>query len=256
MRSTRLMLCVRSFGGIAPVLCGGAMAVLAGCGLFRSEGKAASEGAHEAQGKKRVVVEMPWETTKARDNVEAPVLTVLVVDDGADGVAVPYIYGYPLYADGDAQQGILKLRHDNWEGANREQLQDENGVTRVRETLPKLGCELLGIAETETQFVPVELRCALPPPRELGGNKRPVLGELRAGATPDQVVDEPSIRKAFYGDWHLQHESLNKGKGDGFFNTDHGQLAFGFDRGKLVSVGYYFDPPVEAWRDPVLWATP
>jgi hypothetical protein len=242
MRSTRLLLCIGS--------------LLAGCGLFRSEGKSASEGEPEAGGAKRVMVEMPWETTKARDNVDAPVLTVVVLDDGRDGVAVPYLYGYPLYADGDAQHGILKLRHDNWEGSNREQQQDDHGITHVRETLPKLGCELLGIEESETQFVPIELRCALPPPRELGGSKRPVLGELHAGATPEQVVSEPSIRKAFYGEWHLQSESLAKGKGDGFFNTDHGQLAFGFDRGKLVSVAYYFDPPVKAWRDPALWAAP
>jgi hypothetical protein len=223
--------------------------------LFGSEGKSAREASPVTQ-RKSVVVEMPWETTKVRDDTAAPVLSVVTLDDGGDGVAVPYFYGYPLYAEGDAQRGILKLRHDNWEGANREQVQDESGVTRVREKLPKLGCELLGVAESESQFVPIELRCTLPPPRELGGNKRPVLGELRAGASPEQVVGEPSIRKAFYGEWHLQNDTLAKGKGEGLFNTDHGQLAFGFDRGKLVSVAYYFDPPVKSWRDPVLWAAP
>jgi hypothetical protein len=229
--------------------------LLAGCGLFRSEGKTAKQDAEET-GSHKVVVEMPWETTKVRDDVAAPIVSVVVVDDGADGVKVPYLYGYPLYAEGDAVLGVQKLRHDNWEGANRETMQDEHGLTRVRETLPKLGCEVLGIAESETQFVPLELRCALPPPRDLGGSKRPVLGELLAGASPQDVTAEPSIRKAFYGAWHLQSDALAKGKGEGLFNTDHGQLAFGFDKGRLVSVAYYFDPPVKGWRDPALWAAP
>jgi hypothetical protein len=174
-------------------------------------------------------------------------------------VPVPYLYGYPLYAEGDALRGIAKLRADNYEGATRETLEDENGVVHLLERLPMLGCEIEGIQETEAQFVPLELRCELPPPRELGGSKRPVLGSLQAGASPGQILKEPSIVKAFYGQWHLtQGEAPNKGKGDGlgFFNTDHGLLGFTFARGKLVRVAYYFDPPVKNWRDPALWMPP
>jgi hypothetical protein len=123
MPSTRLFLCIGS--------------LLAGCGLFRGDGKSANQSAPESTGAKpAIVVDMPWETTKARDDTAAPVLTVIVIDNGDDGVAVPYLYGYPLYAEGDAQRGIMKLRHDNWEGSNREHVPAEDGVTRIRETLP------------------------------------------------------------------------------------------------------------------------
>jgi hypothetical protein len=201
---------------------------------------------------------MPWETTKVRDDVEAPVVQVLLLNDGKRGVPVPYVYGYPIYPEGEAVQGLLKLRQDNMEGESREQREDERGVVHVRELLPKLGCVIEGVQETETQFVPLELRCDVPPPRDLGGAKRPVFGDVRAGAAPRDVLAQPIVAKAFYGDFHLQSDGLDKGKGEGtgYFNTDHGQLAFGFAKGKLVSVSYLFDPPVKAWRDPALWAGP
>lgn len=234
-----------------------AAVALGGCGLL-SEGKKNTETTAGRPQPRPVVVEMPWETTKVRDDEDAPVLRVALLDDGVDGVPVPYLYGYPLYAEGDAAQGIMKLRHDNWEGSTREKREDDNGVVHVRELLPMLGCEINGIEESEMRFVPLELRCELPAPRELGGPKRKVVGELRAGAAPEEVLEVPSLRKAFYGDFHLQSEDLGKRRrdGEGYFNTDHGQLAFGFERGKLVRISYYFDPPVESWRNPVLWTDP
>jgi len=233
---------------------------LFGCGLF-GEGSKASEtidesGSGRSQPSGAVAVEMPWETTKVRDDQSAPMLRVAVLEDGKRAVPVPYVYGYPIYGEGPALNGVMKLRMDNWDGASREQREDDQGVLRVRELLPKLGCTIEGVLENETQFVPLELRCSVPPPRDLGGGKRPVFGELRAGATPRDVLAEPVVRQAFHGDWHLQSEGLAKGKGEGVFNTDHGQLAFGFERGKLASVAYYFDPPVKGWRDPNLWALP
>jgi hypothetical protein len=239
-----------------------ASCALIGCGLFSGESKAGGseeapheeDEAHGAPGK--VAVEMPWETTKVRDDATAPVLRVVVLQDGKRPVPVPYVYGYPLYPEGAANRGLLKLRQDNYLGATREQREDEQGVIHVRELLPQLGCSIEGVLESEALFAPVELRCELPPPRDLGGSKRPVFGELRAGASPREVLAQEVVAKAFYGDWHMQSEGLAKGKGEGFFNTDHGQLAFGFERGKLVSVAYYFDPPVKGWRDPSLWAQP
>lgn len=237
---------------------------LSGCGLLGEGSKASDSASSEeehAQARRapgKVVVEMPWETTKVRDDQNAPVVQVVLLNDGRRGVAVPYVYGYPLYPEGDAVRGLVKLRQDNAEGATREQRVDERGVTHLRELLPKIGCAIEGVLESETQFVPIELRCELPAPRDLGGAKRPVFGELLAGAAPREVIAQPIVRKAFYGDFHLQSGDLDKGKGDGegYFNTDHGQLAFGFDRGKLASVSYFFDPPVKAWRDPALWAAP
>jgi len=234
---------------------------LFGCGLF-GEGSKASEPAEpendhsSSQPSGKVDVEMPWETTKVRDDATAPVVRVVVLQSGKRAVPVPYVYGYPIYPEGAATQGLLKLRIDNYEGATREQREDEQGVVHVRELLPKLGCTIEGVLEGETQFVPSELRCDVPAPKELGGTKRPVFGEVRAGATPRDVLAQPVVGKAFYGDWHMQSEGFAKGKGEGFFNTDHGQLAFGFERGKLVSVAYYFDPPVKGWRDQSLWALP
>jgi hypothetical protein len=244
-----------------PLLCALTPLALFGCGLLGEGSKAAErppeeEAARPSASSGKVAVEMPWETTKVRDDETAPVLRVAVLADGRRGVAVPYVYGYPIYPEGAATQGLLKLRLDNWEGATREQQEDEQGVMRVRELLPKLGCSIEGIQESESQFVPIELRCGLPAPRDLGGSKRPVFGELRAGAAPGDVLSQPVVRQAFYGDWHMQSEGLAKGRGEGLFNTDHGQLAFVFDKGKLVSFAYYFDPPVKGWRDPNLWAMP
>lgn len=233
---------------------------LLGCGLFGEGSKASETPEHEtdhpSQASGKVQVDMPWETTKVRDDATAPILRVAVLPNGKRSVAVPYVYGYPIYPEGEATQGLLKLRQENYEGATREQREDEQGVTHVRELLPRLGCTIEGLLEAETQFVPIELRCSVPPPKDLGGSKRPVFGEARAGASPRDVLNQEVVGKAFYGDWHMQSEGLAKGKGEGFFNTDHGQLAFGFERGKLISVAYYFDPPVKGWRDQSLWALP
>ena len=203
-----------------------------------------------------VAVPVPWETTAGRDDRTAPVVNVMLMDDGADGVAVPWVYGYPLYAEGDAEQSIAKLRHDNWTGATQEQTQDDAGVVHVAEHLPALGCRFDGIQETPSKFVPLSFTCELPPPKALGGNKRPVLGELTTGAKAASLLKEKSIEQAFLGEFHLKSDGFDAGNGIGYFNTTHGQLAFGFERGKLARVIYYFDPSVKAWQTPTLWVNP
>jgi hypothetical protein len=229
-----------------------------GCGLFE-RGKAGEDSTtpeqQAQQRKQEVVVNVPWDAS-GRDDPNVPVLRVTVFENGADGVPVPFIYGYPLYAGGSAARGVLKLRQDNWADAEQEEYQDEDGVVHFREEFRSLKCTIEGIKESETKRVPRSLVCDLPPPKALGGRKRPVLGELRAGARADDVVMEPSMVEAFFGEWHLTDDDFASGNGVGFFNTDSGLLAFGFKRGRLDSIGYYFDPTDKRWQEPVLWIKP
>ncbi|MDH5675531.1 MAG: hypothetical protein OEZ06_25640 [Myxococcales bacterium] len=231
---------------------------VAGCGLLGGEGSSGDGDGESAGGespRKAVMVEMPWDTTAVRDKKTAPIVSVVVVDDGRDGVPVPHIYGYPLWAEGQASRGILKLRHDNYSEATLENFEDEHGVKHWEERLPALGCTFHGIEETEIERVPLSLSCELPAPAALGGKKRPVVGELTVGAHADKVVSEPSLVHAFLGDWHLVEGDLKK-SGVGFFNTEHGQLAFEFERGRLSRVTYHFDPPEKRWRSAMLWVQP
>ena len=228
--------------------------LVAGCSVFGTS----KSGDDTASGPERraVVVEMPWETTKVRDNGDAPAVSVALMDDGVDGVPVPYIYGYPIYGRGQAMEGVLKLRTDNYEGASRDVQTDEHGVLIRTEELPQLGCHIEGFEETERKFVPVVLRCEMPPPRAYGGKKRSVIGSLKAGARVEQVVAEPSLKEAFLGDWHLLEGDPDGAKAVGYFNTEHGQLAFEFEKGRLGAVAYYFDPSQKQWQQPTLWAVP
>jgi len=238
-----------------------ALAMLTGCGLVGRSDTAADEDGEATSGgvakpvKQAVHVEMP-EAALTRDDKEAPIVEVVLYDDGVHGVSVPYVYGYPIYAKGTARRGILKLRLENYEGAERESYEDEDGVVRVVERLPAIGCRIEGIQETKTVFVPLSLKCELPAPRALGGKRRPVLGELKQSAKVKDVLAEPSIQKAFLGDFHLTSDGFDSGDGEGYFNTDHGQIAFQFHRKRLTTFAYYFDPPVKEWRNAELWVQP
>lgn len=238
-----------------------ALSMAGGCGLIGRSGSTSDEDDGASSGgsarpvKRAVHVEMP-EAALTRDDKQAPIVEVIHYDDGVHGVPVPYVYGYPLYAEGTARRGILKLRLENYEGAERESYEDEDGVMHVVERLPSIGCRIEGIQESQMVFVPLSLTCELPAPRALGGKKRPVLGELRQSAKVDDVLAEPSIKKAFLGDFHLTSDNFDSGEGEGFFNTDHGQLAFQFHRKRLTTFSYYFDPPVKEWRSAELWVQP
>jgi hypothetical protein len=226
-----------------------------GCGLFEKSKASEESTTAEKQKKQEVVVNVPWDSS-GRDDHSVPVLRVTVFENGADGVPVPFIYGYPLYAGGSAARGVLKLRQDNWADAEQEEYQDEHGVVHFREDFRSLKCAIEGIKETETKHVPRSLICDLPAPKQLGGKKRPVVGELRTGARADDVVMEPSLVEAFLGEWHLTDEGFAGGNGEAYFNTENGLLSFGFKRGRLVSIGYYFDPKDKRWQEPVLWIKP
>ncbi len=238
------------------------MSLLVGCGLFsKKEGTTAAEQSSapvssvEHIKRPEVAVDVPWDTS-ARDNQQEPILKVALIGDESNPVPVPFLYGYPLYAGGDAARGILKLRHDSWTGVEQVDFEDETGVQRRSEHFPLLGCTIEGIKQDATTFIPLSLICELPPPDDLGGSKRPVVGSVKAGAREKAIIKEPSIRKAFFGNWHLKSTDFDTGNGEAYFNTDHGLLVFGFDGGRLARVGYYFHPPEKRWQAAMLWVNP
>jgi hypothetical protein len=199
-----------------------------------------------------VAVAMPRETAAARDNRAAPILQVATVGN----VVFPYVYGYPIYPEGDAARGILALRGENANGAKQVDREDAEGVVHAVEDLPQLGCKFEGIRENLNKFVPLSLTCELPAPKGLGGSKKPVLGALMVGAKAEQVLQEPTVKQTFLGAFHLTSDDFASGSGTGYFNTTHGQLALVFSRKKLARFVYYFDPGVKGWQNPVLWVRP
>jgi hypothetical protein len=199
-----------------------------------------------------IEIPLPAESTAARDNRRVPVLQVLTTSN----VVYPTVYGYPIYPEGDAAQGLYMLRRDNWSSVRRKESTDSEGVVHESEEYPQLGCQIDGVRENVNRFVPLSLTCELPPPKQLGGAKRPVFGSLMSGAKADQLLKDRSVEEIFLGAFHLTSGDFQGGSGEGFFNTTHGQLAFGFSKKKLTRFVYYFDPTVQAWQNPTLWGKP
>ena len=199
-----------------------------------------------------VHIALPTESTAVRDDRRAPILEVA----SQGSVVFPKVYGYPIYPDGDAAQGIAMLRRDNWSGVRKSESPDDAGVVHEIEEYPALGCRFDGVRENLNKFVPLSLTCDLPPPKNVGGSKRPVIGTLASGAKAEQLLKDKSVEEIFLGEFHLKSEDFDGGSGLGYFNTTHGQLAFGFARKKLTRFVYYFDPGVKGWQNPTLWVTP
>lgn len=199
----------------------------------------------------RADVAMPAEPMSVRDDRTAPILNVATAGE----VVYLLVYGYPLYPAGDAARGIRALRTENAAGARHEDREDAAGVVHAVEVLPQLGCRFDGVREDPVTYVPVSLTCELPAPKMLGGNNRPVLDGAPAGARPEQILREPSVREVFLGEFHMSSDGFESGSGTGYFNTTHGQLALEFVRKKLERFVYYFDPSVKGWRDPATWTT-
>lgn len=224
-----------------------------GCATFGQKPAASeAEAEPETVGSGAVAVAMPREATAVRDNRNAPILQVAT----AGSVVFPYVYGYPIYPDGDAARGISTLRAENWTGARQADRQDEAGVVHASEDLPQLGCRFDGIRENINKFVPLSLTCELPAPKSLGGAKRPVLDNVAAGAKAEQLLQDKTIQDTFMGAFHLTSDDFAAGSGTGYFNTTHGQLAFVFAKKKLTRFVYYFDPSVKGWQNPALWVKP
>lgn len=230
------------------------LACIVSCGGAKTS-KNAEESTTPVRATKAVVVDVPWDTS-ARDDINSAILRVAVLDDGADGVIVPYLYGYPIYAENNTSRAIFKLRQDNWTGAEPEEFEDAAGVRHYNENIVALGCVIEGIKESDTRLVPLSIICQLPPPKKYGGVRRPAVGALATGAKAEEIIQEPSIRKAFLGGWHLVSDDFDTGNGIAYFNTAHGLLAFGFTGGRLDRIAYYFSPSEKRWQEPTLWIKP
>jgi hypothetical protein len=241
--------------GLARVRVAGVVALHAcvmGCATTGATTQTPKEGALASVipgADKHVPVEMPAEAAQVRENVSAPILSVATIDE----VVYPYVYGYPLYPEGDGARGIVELRKASREGAKCSKAPDKDGVVRVAEELPAIGCRFEGVREGKREFVPVSLTCSLPAPSALGGAKRPVLGSIAVGAKAEEILTEPTVVENFLGAFHLTSDDFAGGSGTAYFNTTHGQIAFVFKGQKLDHFVYYFDPGVPGWHDQKLW---
>lgn len=243
----------RGIGGAAML----ALALIAGgCGLLANSKKQGGPAAAEASAAPEPTVIVDGDIPAARDDESAPVLAVQLMGEGKALTPVPYLYGYPLYPGGGGTHGLRRLRQDNWTGYEREESEDQDGVVRVRETFPSLGCRFEGIQQDETTYVPLFVQCDVPAPDERGGKARPAVGELRAGAKAKEVPLEPTLEQAYLGDWHITTKGFDGKNGTGYFNTGGGLLGFGFEKGKLTSIAFLFDTPEERWRSSALWSPP
>lgn len=197
-----------------------------------------------------VHISLPSESK--RDDRKAPILEVA----SSGNVVFATVYGYPIYPEGDAAGGILMLRRENWSNVKKSQREDDGGVVHEIEEYPELGCRIDGVRENANKFVPLSLTCELPAPKAAGGPKRPVIGSLMAGAKAEQLLKDKSVTEVFLGAFHLKSDDFDGGSGVGYFNTTHGQLAFGFSKKRLHRFVYYFDPNVKGWQNPTLWVKP
>ena len=217
-----------------------------------AKGLASDYGQEQAR---TVVLETPASSPIERDDRKAPVVRIALFGTSSEPVGVPYLYGYPMYAEGTALQGVRLMRQDNWSGVERTEQQGDAGVVQIRELLPSIGCEFVGIQEDVGKYVPLSVTCELPQARGKNGS-RPVIGDVGPGARMSAVLSEPSVAKAFLGEFHAQTPGLESGDGVGYFDTPHGLLGFGFKNGKLSSVSFVFAPPQTNWRTQELWNEP
>lgn len=248
---------------IAVVVVIHAVLVIGACGLGKPSGKSSSAEStsgglatdYAKEESRAIVLDTPSSSPVERDDRKAPVVRIAVFGSSSQPIGVPYLYGYPLYAQGTALQGVRLMRQDNWAGLDRTEQEGEGGVVRVVEKLPSLNCEFTGIQEDVNRYVPLSITCELPTPKARGG-VRPVVGDVGAGSRVAAVLAEPTIAKAFLGEFHAQTPGLEAGDGVGYFDTPDGLLGFGFRNGKLASVSFVFAPPQESWRTQELWAEP
>jgi hypothetical protein len=230
---------------------------LAGKPSTKSESSTASglSTDYAAEQSRAIVLDTPTSTPVERDDRKAPVVRVAVFGSSSQPIGVPYLYGYPLYAQGTALQGVRLMRQDNWNGLDRTEQEGEGGIVRVVEKLPSLGCEFTGIQEDVNRYVPLSVECDLPAPKGRAG-ARPAIGDVSPGARVAALLEEPTIAKAFLGEFHAQTAGLEAGDGVGYFDTPDGLLGFGFKNGKLASVSFVFAPPQQGWRTQELWNEP
>jgi hypothetical protein len=237
-------------------------AAMLGCGCLAGKPSTKSESTtagassgYAPEQSRSIVLDTPTSAPVERDDRKAPVVRVAVFGSSSQPVGVPYLYGYPLYAQGTALQGVRLMRQDNWNGLERTEQQGEGGVVHVIEKLPSLNCEFTGIQEDVGRYVPLSVECDLPTPKARGA-ARPAIGEVSPGARVAALLQERSIAQAFLGEFHAQTADLESGDGIGYFDTPDGLLGFGFKNGKLATVSFVFAPPQQSWRTQELWNEP
>lgn len=226
-----------------------------GCGLRTGRGAEHSGEAAPAQAPSTVMIDAPGSNPADRDDESAPLVKTAIHGRAPNQIVVPSVFGYPLYAEGAALQGLRLLRQDNWTGYDRAEQIQPDGVVRVFESFPALGCTFEGIEEDEERYVPLTMLCDLPVPRERGSN-RPVVGTLQVGAKAEAVPKDPALARAFFGEWHATSDGFSGQDGIGYFDTPSGLLGFVFAEGRLTQISYLFDTSEQRWRTPDLWKAP
>src|SRR5688500_12284634 len=135
-------------------------AVIGPCGLSKPSAKGASAEStsgglstdYAKEESRAIVLDTPSSSPVERDDRKAPVVRIAVFGSSSQPIGVPYLYGYPLYAQGTALQGVRLMRQDNWAGLDRTEQEGEGGVVHVIEKLPSLNCEFTGIQEDVNRY--------------------------------------------------------------------------------------------------------
>lgn len=202
-----------------------------------------------------ISLDLPKTNPPERDDTRAALLRLDLLGEKSQPVVVPYFYGYPLYAEGSAVQGLRMFRQENWEGYSKEERADADGVVHLIESFPVLGCVFEGVQEDESTYVPLSLECNVPPPKARGA-QRPLVGTLSTKTKAEAIPTDGSLSKAFLGEWHATKAAPDGVIEAGYFNTPYGLVGFNFKKGKVSGVSFVFDPAERRWRKPELWMAP
>ncbi len=179
---------------------------LSGCNL--QTGRPTETAADAVPKPSSVSVDAPSSNPPERDDESAPLVGLEVHGKAPDQIVIPRLFGYPLYAQGPAIQGVRLLRQDNWMGYDRQEQTQPDNVVHVFETFPALGCTFEGIQDDQEHYVPLMLTCDLPVPKERGSG-RAVAGAVQVGAKSSDVPKDPALAKAFFREWHATSEGFN-----------------------------------------------
>lgn len=239
----------------ASILLACAAVLLLACGHAAPAVRGEEGGGTTADHVEVVSVDLPKSNPPERDDPKAPLLHFRLLGAKAQPIVVPYFYGYPLYAEGAAIQGVRMLRQENWDGYAREEQTDADGVIHVIEKFPALGCRFEGVQEDETTYVPLFMECGVPAPKARG-SQRPVVAGLGPKGKADQIPKGDGLAKVFLGEWHATTEAADGTMDAGYFDTPFGLVGFRFKKSKLTAVAFVFDAPERRWRKPDLWRPP
>src|SRR5262245_22222985 len=121
-----------------------AAALMLGCATARGPTDHVNTGESDDEALPLPEVARPLDAAMQRDDPSAAILTISSIDRAV----FPYVYGYPIYPEGDAARGIPKLRSENADGVQQSEVEDESGVKLASEDFPALGCRFDGVQES------------------------------------------------------------------------------------------------------------